>query len=86
MVGDEHHEQSVLAGLRFEEGQQVAQFAVEAVVHVLHFGRFGSVGLGDAARGVQTDVQQVGRLVGARPYCAAASFAKPSTALLPAGV
>ena len=46
-----------------DEGQEIGQVAIQAVVHVLDLDRLGAVGLADAARRVEADVQQVGRRV-----------------------
>ena len=63
VVRGEDHDGVAVAHLREEVGQEVGQIAIQPVVHVLDLDRLGSVGLHDAARGVEADGQQVGHLV-----------------------
>ena len=65
MVRREYDEHFAVLDLREYERQKVGQIAVEPVIHVLRLDRFGTVGFADAARRIETDVQQVGRAVGA---------------------
>ncbi len=66
MIRREDHDRLVVFHLGEKEGQEVGQVAVEPVVHVFGFDRLGAVGFAYAARGIQADVQQVGRRVGAQ--------------------
>ena len=65
VVRREYDEHFAVLDLREYERQKVGQIAVEPVIHVLRLDRFGTVGFADAARRIETDVQQVGRAVGA---------------------
>ena len=63
VVGGEDDEHLAVSDLGEDEGQEIGQVAIQAVVHVLDLDRLGAVGLADAARRVEADVQQVGRRV-----------------------
>ena len=45
VVGGEHDDALLGLHLRIEEGQKVAQIAVETVVHILYFDGFGPIHL-----------------------------------------
>ena len=68
VVGGEYHDHLFGRDLRVEVVQELRQLLVEPVVHVFHLDRFGAVALGDAARGIQADVQQIGCGVLAQPH------------------
>ena len=80
--GDDHQHVSIL-DLCEEEGQEVGQIAVQPVVHVLDLDRLGTVGLGDAARRVEADVQQIGRPVGAQTVLGDSLFGQPQHGGIP---
>ena len=76
---------TALLDLREGEGQEIGQIAVQPVVHVLDLDRFRTVGLGDTARRVETDIQQVGRGVGPEAVLGDGLLGQPQDGSFPPG-